>query len=189
MKATAAVSVLTTISGALAAYVSVDQVAADNVVYINSATDFCMIFPRYPGMNVGDSEYTGGTQTFCTNPYNAALQGTLPQNFWSQVAYVTGVGATGQNYVQLTGCINAGSTDHLNAADSGGQYDSNGGQALAGNPQGSACLGFNSYVELLEPAGNRACLKCCNDPADCPVNMDTDGCQAVIPGNYFGCTN
>ena len=61
-------------------------------------------------------------------------------------------------------------------------------------------------MELLEPAGPRACIRCCQDPADCPTNMgkvlrpellffffnwvfliDTQGCPAVIPGNYFNC--
>jgi hypothetical protein len=26
-------------------------------------------------------------------------------------------------------------------------------------------------VELLEPAGPRACIRCCDDPDDCPVHM------------------
>ena len=63
-------------------------------------------------------------------------------------------------------------------------------------------------MELLEPAGPRACIRCCQDPADCPTDKgklpqvdyclfsfffewrsfsDTDGCPAVIPGNYFDC--
>lgn len=29
---------------------------------------------------------------------------------------------------------------------------------------------YNHYVELVEPAGRRACIKCCDDPSDCPVN-------------------
>jgi len=146
-----------------------------------------MIVPRYPATNIGDSEYPGGTQTFCTNPYNSALQGTFPPNFWTNVAYVTGQGQNGAAFAQLTGCIDPGSINRLNAADYGGQYDSNGGVGGTGNPQGSACLGFNNYVELIEPAGPRACIRCCDDPADCPVTMDTDGCEAVIPGNYFNC--
>jgi hypothetical protein len=64
---------------------------------------------------------------------------------------------------------------------------------------------YNHYVELVEPGGNRACIKCCDDPADCPldrgttvsfivscpaltVRIDTQGCQSVIPGNYFDCS-
>jgi len=29
---------------------------------------------------------------------------------------------------------------------------------------------YNYYVELVEPAGPRACIKCCDNPVDCPVN-------------------
>ena len=29
---------------------------------------------------------------------------------------------------------------------------------------------YNHYVELVEPAGPRACIKCCDNPVDCPVN-------------------
>ncbi|KIO29390.1 hypothetical protein M407DRAFT_242625 [Tulasnella calospora MUT 4182] len=160
---------------------------ADNIVLINSESDYCMVFPKFPGMDIGASEYPGGTQTFCTNPTDSSLQGTIPAGFFRNVAYVQGTGDSGQSYVQLTGCINPGLIDRLNPADAGGQYDSNGGDTGEGNPIGSQCEGYNSYVELIEPAGNRACIRCCNDPADCPLTMDTSGCAAVIPGNYFDC--
>lgn len=29
---------------------------------------------------------------------------------------------------------------------------------------------FNHYVELVEPGGPRACIRCCDDFNDCPVN-------------------
>lgn len=32
------------------------------------------------------------------------------------------------------------------------------------------CIRYKHYVELVEPAGPRACIKCCDDPADCPTN-------------------
>ncbi|CAE6498175.1 unnamed protein product [Rhizoctonia solani] len=71
--------------------------------------------------------------------------------------------------------------------DGGGQYDSSGGDGGQGNPQGSVCLGYNHYVELVEPAERRACIKCCDNYNDCPLDKDTSGCPAVIPGNYFDC--
>ena len=64
---------------------------------------------------------------------------------------------------------------------------------------------YNHYVEVVEPAGPRACIKCCDNPVDCPTNKgtspsiaaidivtffprsDTLGCPNVIPGNYFDC--
>ena len=109
----------------------------------------------------------------------------------------------------MTGCIRPEKLSRLNPNDAGGQYDSSGGAGGTGNPQGSQCLGYNHYVELVEPAGPRACIKCCDDPRDCPTNKgerhlarvsglfllltrirlraDTQGCPNVIPGNYFDC--
>ena len=87
----------------------------------------------------------------------------------------------------VTGCIRSDKLDRLNPSDAGGQYDSSGGVSGMGNPQGSICLGYNHYVELVEPRGPRACIKCCDDPNDCPTNKDTQGCPTVIPGNYFDC--
>ena len=123
----------------------------------------------------------------------------------------------------VTGCIRPDTLDRINSDDSGGQYDSSGGTNGEGNPAGSACTGYvviadkgdfsdlwcryNHYVELVEPAELRACIRCCNDPDDCPTDMgkahmdycccfflsewrfllDTSGCPAVIPGNYFDC--
>lgn len=124
----------------------------------------------------------------------------------------------------VTGCIRPDSLDRLNPSDNGGQYDSSGGAHGQGNPVGSICVGlvfsyersngkpnrcigrYNHYVELVEPAGPRACIKCCDDPADCPSNKgkyisativfwlyfnafssDKEGCPNVITGNYFNC--
>ncbi|KAH8810504.1 hypothetical protein DL96DRAFT_1627373 [Flagelloscypha sp. PMI_526] len=166
------------------------RAANDNIVYVTDASNFCMIMPRTPHTNVGDSEHPGGMQTYCSpSGHFDASQGTLPGDFWKdgQVEFKVGNGKNGGRTVQLTGCINSANVDRLNADDAGGQYDSSGGVGGQGNPQGSACLGYNHYVELVEPRGPRACIKCCDDPADCPVNIDTSGCPAVIPGNYFTC--
>ncbi|KAF8915761.1 hypothetical protein CPB85DRAFT_401700 [Mucidula mucida] len=69
--------------------------------------------------------------------------------------------------------------EQLIPSDAGGQYDSSGGYRGQGNPQGSVCLGYNHYVE---PRGPRACIRCCDDPADCPTNKDTLGFSRVIEG-------
>ncbi|KAJ6551815.1 hypothetical protein B0H19DRAFT_1159031 [Mycena capillaripes] len=163
-------------------------VAADNIVYVTDANKFCMIMPRNPHTNIGDSEHPGGMKTYCSpaGHYDAA-QGQLPAQFWRNVAFKSGAGKNGGRFTQLTGCIRPELLDRLNPRDAGGQYDSSGGAGGRGNPQGSVCLGYKHYVELVEPAGPRACIKCCDDPADCPTNKDTQGCPAVIPGNYFNC--
>ncbi|KAF8756556.1 hypothetical protein RHS01_04495 [Rhizoctonia solani] len=125
-------------------------------------------------------------QAFCSpSAYTDPSQGQLPGNFWRSVTLERGSGGSGQQYVQLTGCINLSS--QLNPSDGGGQYDSSGGDGGRGNPEGSVCEGYNHYVELLEPGSGRACIRCCQDTNDCPLSMDTSGCPAVIPGNYDGC--
>ncbi|KAJ7833367.1 hypothetical protein B0H14DRAFT_1166573 [Mycena olivaceomarginata] len=164
------------------------RAAVDNIVYVTSTDKFCMIMPRDPHTNIGDSEHPGGMKTYCSpNGRYDSSQGQLPAEFWSNVAFKSGTGKNGGRYAQLTGCIRPELLSRLNPNDGGGQYDSSGGAGGLGNPQGSVCLGYKHYVELVEPAGPRACIKCCDDPADCPTNKDTQGCPAVIQGNYFNC--
>jgi len=154
-------------------------------------------------------------KTYCSPAGRySTQQGQLPPDFWRNVEFKTGKGAKGGRYAQrelypdlvslyyicdplrwlipilrftVTGCIRPEKLSRLNPNDAGGQYDSSGGAGGHGNPQGSICLGYNHYVELVEPRGPRACIKCCDDPADCPTNKDTQGCPNVIPGNYFNC--
>ncbi|KXN87420.1 hypothetical protein AN958_08851 [Leucoagaricus sp. SymC.cos] len=164
--------------------------APDNTVVVNNAESYCMIMPRTAHTNIGDSEHPGGMQSFCSAPaHTNDSQGILPGNFWRNVEFKTGNGKNDGKWVQLTGCIRPETVDRLNPDDSGGQYDSSGGDGGKGNPERSACTGprYNHYVELVEPSGPRACIRCCNDPADCPVNEDIKGCPNVIPGNYFDC--
>ncbi|KAJ6461114.1 hypothetical protein C8R45DRAFT_842398, partial [Mycena sanguinolenta] len=143
---------------------------------------------RTPHTNIGDSEQSGGMQSYCSaSARSDSSQGELPAGFWRNVAFNSGAGKNGGRYAQLTGCIRPELVDRLNPDDGGGQYDSSGGAGGRGNPQGSVCTGYKHYVELVEPSDDRACIKCCDDPADCPTNKDTQGCPAVIPGNYFNC--
>ncbi|KAF8622305.1 hypothetical protein AX15_007116 [Amanita polypyramis BW_CC] len=159
-----------------------------NLVKINSESDYCIIVPKDSHTNIGDSEYNGGETTYCSAAGRSSPdQGQLSNNFWRNVEYKTGNGVNGESYVQLTGCINPETLDRLDPNDDGGQYDSDGGTNGQGNPQGSVCIGYNNYVELIEPARPRACVRCCIDAADCPVDMDKSGCPTVIPGNYFDC--
>ncbi|KAH8986393.1 hypothetical protein EDB86DRAFT_2947945 [Lactarius hatsudake] len=176
--------------GALASPSSIvnRDVPPDNIVYITDAKTHCIIVPRTPHTNVGDSEHPGGMKTYCTPAGRLdSSQGQLPADFWRDIEFKNGTGMNGGRFAQVTGCINSSHLSRLNPNDAGGQYDSSGGVGGMGNPQGSICLNYNHYVEILEPAGPRACLKCCDDPADCPTNKDTQGCPNVIEGNYFNC--
>ncbi|KAG8734775.1 hypothetical protein FRC12_018384, partial [Ceratobasidium sp. 428] len=121
------------------------------------------------------------------------------------VEFKSGTSSRGARFAQLTGCIRPETLSRLNPNDGGGQYDSSGGDGGKGNPQGSTCLGYvcilyhlrrhligvgdryKHYVELVEPDVKRACIKCCDNYDDCPLDKDQNGCPAVIPGNYFNC--
>ncbi|KAF4609562.1 hypothetical protein D9613_012294 [Agrocybe pediades] len=162
------------------------RAAPDNTVVVNGADNYCLVVPKNANTNVGDSEQPGGTTVYCSAAARYSdLQGLLASDFWSNVEYKTGTGSG--RYAQLTGCIRPETLDRVNPSDAGGQYDSSGGSQGTGNPVGSVCTGYNHYVELLEPLGPRACIRCCDDPADCPTSKDTSGCPNVIPGNYFNC--
>ncbi|EGG07858.1 uncharacterized protein MELLADRAFT_74588 [Melampsora larici-populina 98AG31] len=151
-------------------------------VSIVDKNNFCLVVPKDAHTNIGDSEYPGGEAVWCQGQGQGG-SGTFNGPFWSQVE----VARPKQGVVQMTGCININSSDRFNANDGGGQYDSNGGDGGRGNPAGSVCKQYPVYVELIEPAANRACIRCCQNAADCDVSRDTSGCPSVIPGNYFGC--
>ncbi|KAF9531440.1 hypothetical protein CPB83DRAFT_849026 [Crepidotus variabilis] len=157
-----------------------------NSVILNSAQQYCLIVPKDPHTDIGDSEYPGGTTTYCSPAgHTSPDQGIIPDAFWTNVTYMSGTKEG--RFAQLTGCINPSVLDRINGNDAGGQYDSSGGPTGTGNPVGSVCTGYNHYVELIEPAGPRACIRCCDDPADCPTHQDKTGCPNVIPGNYYNC--
>ncbi|KAB5591979.1 putative effector protein [Ceratobasidium theobromae] len=160
----------------------------DNIVYVTDVNTFCLMMPRFPYMKIGDSEQPGHTKTYCSvnGRYDRNGQGLLNPMFFSNIEYKYGYGQKGGRYVQLTGCIRPETLSRLNPTDQGGQYDSSGNDGK-GMPPGSQCLGYNHYVELVEPAQKRICIRCCDDYDDCPTNKDTQGCPAVIQGNYFDC--
>ena len=153
------------------------RAAPDNQVWVTSVAGHCLILPRHR-MSIGDSESPGNMRSFCTKPYSSS-QGQLSSNFWKKAHF-----KKTDSYVQLTGCINPSAQSTLLSDDDGGQYDSNGGEGGRGNPEGSVCLGYASYVQFVEPSGNRACIRCCKNPHECDIAHDEDGCENAIPGNY-----
>ncbi|KAB5589295.1 putative effector protein [Ceratobasidium theobromae] len=161
------------------------EVKPNRIVSVNpnDPLDFCLILPLKPHVNIPDSETDNGAMTYCSGKaFSDPSQRRLPDKFFSHVDVRQGAGKNKKKYVQMTGCFRREKFG-FNDDDEGGQYD-NGSK---GHPKCSKCVGFDHYVSLIEPAENRACLRCCEDPADCPTNMDTQGCEAVIPGNYFDC--
>lgn len=156
------------------------------VVNIGSKTDFCLVVPKDYQTTIGDSEYEGGETVWCDarGTQTPGATGTFQGDFWKQVE----ISSPKDGVIQMTGCINVSTCDRLVPSDGGGQYDSNGGDGGRGNPAGSYCANYHSYVQLIEPSANRACLRCCANPNDCDLSQDTSGCPTVVPGNYFDCS-
>lgn len=162
---------------------------SNNIVKVNSLTDMCLIAPLNPHTDIGVAEGSG-TKTYCTAKarYDDPNQGQLPADFFSDARYVE-YGTVNYNQVrQITGCINTSHLSRLNPSDEGGQFDSS-GQGNDGVPSQSFCIlpGNNKrgfYVQLIEPAENRFCIRCCENNADCVHTEDTDGCEVAIPGYY-----
>ena len=184
-----------------------------------------MIMPMDPHTNIVESERLGRTKTYCSQGHrcNPQMQGQLPPDFWTNVNLERGNGINGAGYVQresyalcmgsclantsayalVTGCIRPEKLSRLNPSDDGGQYSS------SGSPTGSACLGYNHYVQLVEPNAARACIRCCKDERDCPTDKGewrpvvhscgtsiadlfstaNLGCPLAIPGEYFDCSS
>jgi len=162
-----------------------------NIVAVNGLDNMCLIAPKDPHTDIGVAEGSG-TKTYCTTKgrFNNADQGRLPDDFFKPgEAFYKVSGTAGKNQIhQITGCINASHLSRLNPSDEGGQFDSS-GQGNNGVPHDSFCIlpGTNKrgfYVQLIEPAENRFCIRCCESNSDCNHTNDTKGCPVAIPGKY-----
>ncbi|KIM71379.1 hypothetical protein PILCRDRAFT_830381 [Piloderma croceum F 1598] len=166
---------------------------------VNGPHDFCMLMPSSAHTTIVDS-LQRYDKSDCTcfivynllmselgtwsrfNPAGTKLQAQMlmPSNFWSHVSFKSG-STVGKHFAQLTGCIRPNTLDHLVPSNLGGQYYYN-------HPGESICLGYKHYIEIVEPASRRACIKCCNDPTDCqPSSKVHPHCPTIIPGKYFNC--
>ncbi|OZJ05951.1 hypothetical protein BZG36_01240 [Bifiguratus adelaidae] len=145
-------------------------------VAIHSATDFCLMIPRDPAKGVAESEDDAYAR--CLNADTALSMNaqTLPDGFILSAYY-----ATGDKYVQVTGKIDP-MVIGLRKHDEGGQNDLHA-------PVGSACQGYASYVQLLEPDNGNFCIRCCHHGGDCPTGRSQYGCESVIPGQYESSSN
>ncbi|KAG0144986.1 hypothetical protein CROQUDRAFT_659303 [Cronartium quercuum f. sp. fusiforme G11] len=152
-------------------------------VDITDENNFCLVVPKKAYTTIGDSENPDGMTVWCRGVKTPGSSGTFPSNFWTHVE----VKSPQQDVIQMTGCIDVYSTDRFRPDDSGGQYDSHGGDGKGGNPPGSKCMQYQHYVEMIEPSSKRACIRCCKNADDCDVKHDTSGCLKIIPGNYYNC--
>ncbi|KAF9378158.1 hypothetical protein CPB97_009738 [Podila verticillata] len=144
------------------------------IVQITSATNWCMMMPPVRGGDIAQNE--DRAVAFCTQGSPLAPKARLFPDGFIRAAHF----AQGDGYVQVTGKI-----DHtkygLSDNDQGGQYDLKA-------PVGSACAGYSSYVNLIEPHADIFCIRCCKNKKDCNTGKSTYGCKVVVPGDYSDST-
>ncbi|KAF9952684.1 hypothetical protein BGZ70_000541 [Mortierella alpina] len=111
---------------------------------------------------------------FCSKALTTAPNAkTLPKGLIKTAHFVEN---KAKGYVQVTGRMDSRKYQ-FRKGDDGGQCDLKA-------PHGSACAGYKSFVQLIEPDANIYCVRCCKNKADCPVNKSTYGCKKVLGGNY-----
>ncbi|GLB34732.1 hypothetical protein LshimejAT787_0202970 [Lyophyllum shimeji] len=147
-------------------------------VHITDKSDFSLILPNKPGELIGDAEVDG--VSYCSSSSKAPhCANNFSEGFVTAAAFEASDDGA---YVQVTGCIDP-TKFHLNPADAGGQFD-------VRYPNGAQCTfgGYGaSFIELIEPATQRFCMRCCasaNDQVNCNSHQDRAGCINAIPGVY-----
>ncbi|TFY65825.1 hypothetical protein EVG20_g5267 [Dentipellis fragilis] len=167
-------------------------------VHIENENDFALIMPGNPGGKHGAAHTSLATPeadtcfpelvsdaeadgiSFCTpGTADSGCTNRLPDGF---ITAATVAKADDGAWIQVTGCLDT-SKFHLDPSDTGGQFD-------VRYPQGAQCTfgGYGaSFIELVEPAKNRFCIRCCaseNDQENCNSHRDRQGCENAVPGTY-----
>jgi hypothetical protein len=123
--------------------------AYGQIAQVVDANNFCVFLPPSDSVDRGIADTEWNAEAFCIGKAPLAKNaGKLESGFIQSAHYL----AT-DKYVQVTGQINPAKA-RLNATDEGGQYDIKA-------PKGSSCAGWKFYVNLVEPAGNTYCMRCC----------------------------
>jgi hypothetical protein len=148
-------------------------VVKGRTVAVHDSKDFCLLLPRaHESVADGESDATA----YCTKPQKDAPGAhTLAAGGIKSVH----LKSSPKHWVQVTGKL-VPSKLGLSSKDEGGQYDNHG----KGAPPGASCAGWPHFVELVEPAESRYCIRCCESTSDCPTGRSTAGCPSLIPGNY-----
>ncbi|KAK3815459.1 MAG: hypothetical protein J3Q66DRAFT_370791 [Benniella sp.] len=138
---------------------------------IHPKTRFCLILPDAVGIPIADIE---GSISWCTGPTSVVYGANkFPAGFIKSAHYAEGPDG---RYTQVTGRIDRTKFDLLPT--------DRGAQAWLFHPLDSYCVGFDWYVQFVEPNRNIYCLRCCYNKEDCPTNKPDKGCKDVIPGDY-----
>ena len=132
----------------------------------------CLMLPPEESGDIAKSEDCA--KAFCQHP-NESTPGAkpLPEGFIQSANFLKNETA---GWIQVTGRMDRTSYQ-LKDTDEGGQYDTRA-------PLGASCADYSSFVQIMEPANNIYCLRCCKSKHDCPVNRSTHGCNEVLGGQY-----
>ncbi|RCH87974.1 hypothetical protein CU098_001207, partial [Rhizopus stolonifer] len=144
---------------------------------IESQQDFCIFLPPQPGLEVAINENNG--IPFCSNTSLVKNATQFPEGFITTAHYLKQ-----SNYVQITGFFDRTKYD-LGETDGGGQYDNHDN----GKPVSAQCLGYNYFVNLIEPDIQRFCIRCCQEKEDCNTGRSGYGCLRVVDGDYTNDNN
>ncbi|KXS13407.1 hypothetical protein M427DRAFT_371363 [Gonapodya prolifera JEL478] len=158
-----------------------DAANADAIIQVTSSSNFCLIMPPGPNLIISDHEYDALSYCLPGGTITSTGGRRIPSGFITAAHYVR---TPNNEFAQVSGTYNPAPFG-LIPSDQGGQYDSNGpGCGALGCPVGAICQGYSTFIEIL--GGGEFCVRCCNDNKYCPVDRDTEGCQAVMGGDYGG---
>ncbi|KAI0290151.1 hypothetical protein BC826DRAFT_913626 [Russula brevipes] len=152
--------------------------SVSTTVFISDEKNFALLLPARPGELISEAEEDA--ISFCTPGSSSDIcRNRMPDGFITAASLAY---ADDKTWIQVTGCIDS-SKFHLDPNDTGGQMD-------VRFPNGAQCTfgGWGaSFIELVEPALNRFCIRCCSTPDDqinCNSHRDRSGCENAIPGTY-----
>ncbi|KAI8140169.1 hypothetical protein BJV82DRAFT_624128 [Fennellomyces sp. T-0311] len=142
------------------------------LVKIEDDDDFCFFLPPQPNVEVAPTEDWG--VPYCTSKSVVKGNKLFPDGFITKAHYYKN-----SRYTQVTGYMDPEKFG-LIPTDEGGQYDNH----HKGKPIGAQCKGYKYFVNLLEPADYRFCIRCCDYKEDCNTGISQYGCIRVIDGDY-----
>ncbi|GAC99213.1 macrophage activating glycoprotein [Pseudozyma hubeiensis SY62] len=147
-------------------------------IYINSASDFCLLMPPDPTtQNLVDAEAIA--TSYCINPINGTRP--MPDGLIKTAHF-----RRTPEYVQISGTYDP-AVMNLGSNDCGGEYDSEGAEGV-GNPVGVTMRNgsyFSQFMGACDIPGSPVfCLRMCPSYEYCRNTFDLMGCLWTQPGDY-----
>ncbi|CBQ73755.1 conserved hypothetical protein [Sporisorium reilianum SRZ2] len=147
-------------------------------LYINSASDFCLLMPPDPSkQDLVAAEAVA--VAYCTNPVNGSRP--MPDKFIKTAHF-----RRTPTYIQISGTYDP-AVMNLGSNDCGGEYDSEGAEGV-GNPAGVTMRNGSYFTQFIGacdiPGSPVFCLRMCPGYDYCRNTFDLTGCLWNQPGDY-----